>query len=447
MSGFPISEATPVAFTDPLPASCDLVIVGGGIIGICAAIFAADRGLKVVVCEKGRVAGEQSSRNWGWIRQQGRDLGELPIVMESIRLWNAFQAELGRDVMGLRWSGILKASRTDAHLARSEQWLRLARPFGVDTRILTRTEMQDMLPGAAAPFAGGLFTPSDGRAEPWVTVPALARLAQARGVVIREGCAVRRLEMAAGQIAGVETERGRIGAAQVIVAAGSWSRLFLAQHGVKIPQLSVLASVAATEPVAGLPDLAFSDGDYAIRPRADGGLTLGPGSEHDFSIGPDAFASFFPYLPTLRRDFRSTNFRPWPPRGYPDGWTTPRRWQGESPFEAMRVLAPRPNMATLGRAHAAFRKAFPGAGPLRFRTAWAGMIDTLPDVVPVIDRVAALPGLILATGMAGHGFGIGPGVGRVLADIAIGQPPGHDLSRFRFVRFAEGGPPDFGAAL
>lgn len=447
MTGFPITPASPVVFADALPASCDLVILGAGIIGICAAIFAADRGLKVVVCEKGRVAGEQSSRNWGWIRQQGRDLGELPIVMEAIGHWRAFEAELGDDTLGLRWTGTLKASRTEAHLARSAEWLRLAKPFGVDTRMVSRAEMHDMVPGAAVEYAGGVFTPSDGRAEPWVAVSALARLAQARGVVIREACAVRGLEVSGGQISGVDTERGRIGTAQVIVAAGAWSRLFLAPYGVHIPQLSVLSSVASTDPVPGLFAGGFSDGDYAFRTRADGGLTLAPGSEHDVFIGPDAFASFFRYMPTLRQDFRSTHFRPWAPRGFPDGWTTPRRWTGESPFEALRILSPRPNMATLNRARVALERAFPQAGPLRFRTVWAGMIDTLPDVVPVIDRVAALPGLILATGMAGHGFGIGPGVGRVLADMAMGQPVGHDLSRFRFVRFSDGSPVDFGAAL
>ena len=70
-----------------LPESPDVIIVGAGIAGISAAWFLHQAGLCVVVCEKGIVAGEQSSRNWGWIRQQGRDQAELPIVMESMRLW------------------------------------------------------------------------------------------------------------------------------------------------------------------------------------------------------------------------------------------------------------------------------------------------------------------------------------------------------------------------
>jgi glycine/D-amino acid oxidase-like deaminating enzyme len=77
---------------------------------------------------------------------------------------------------------------------------------------------------------------------------------------------------------------------------------------------------------------------------------------------------------------------------------------------------------------------------VRIKAAWAGMIDSLPDIVPVIDRVAQVPGLIAATGMSGHGFGIGPGVGRVLADLLAGRAPGHDLTRFRFDRFGAARP-------
>lgn len=440
---FPISEATPPAFLDPLPDACDLVIVGGGVIGVCAALFAAERGLKVVLCEKGRIAAEQSSRNWGWIRQQGRDPDELPIVVEALRHWQAFEVEVGG--LGLARSGVMYTARSAAELARYEAWLPHARAQGVDSQMLTRAEMAGM--GLAGPWTGALWTASDCRAEPWFAVPRLAALAQARGAVLREACAVRGLDIAAGRIAGVETEHGRIAAPQVIVAAGAWSRLFLAAAGVRIPQLSVLASVAATDPVAGVYSGNLSDDDYAFRTRADGGLTLAPGAEHDFFIGPDAFSSFFVYTSILRRDLRSTTFRAKAPSGYPDGWRTPRRWRAESPFEAQRILNPAPNIASLRKAAAGFARAFPKAPELRFRNTWAGMIDTLPDVVPVIDYVASHPGLIVATGMSGHGFGIGPGVGRVLADLVQGRAPGHDLRRFRFARFTDGSPIDRGAAL
>ena len=76
---FAYSAAQPVQFPGPPPAVCDVVVIGGGVIGVMTAWFLAERGLRVTLCEKGRIAGEQSSRNWGWVRQQGRDPAELPI--------------------------------------------------------------------------------------------------------------------------------------------------------------------------------------------------------------------------------------------------------------------------------------------------------------------------------------------------------------------------------
>lgn len=439
MMAFPISMDQPARFAGPLPAACDVVVIGGGVIGVMSAHYLAERGFRVVLCEKGRIAGEQSSRNWGWIRQQGRDPAELPIMVESLRLWQGLAQEHG-DALGFRQTGVLYLAGSDKALAGYEGWLPHAKANGLDTVMLSRAEVAAMLPGSTGHWPGGLFTPSDARAEPWVAVPALALGAVARGVTVAEECAVRGLEVAGGRITGVVTERGRITCEQVVLAGGAWSSLFARRHGVTLPQLSVLASVAATEPMAEIFPGAAADDAFAFRRRADGGYSLAPGAEHDFFTGPDALRHLRGYLPILRKDMKSTHFRMAAPAGYPDGWRTPRRWQAAlpSPFEAMRILNPAPNMATIGRTQDAFARAFPGLGRPKLRAVWAGMIDTMPDVVPVIDRVAALPGLVIATGMSGHGFGIGPGVGRVVADLVAGRPVGHDLHRFRLSRFTDG---------
>jgi glycine/D-amino acid oxidase-like deaminating enzyme len=211
----------------------------------------------------------------------------------------------------------------------------------------------------------------------------------------------------------------------------------------------VLASVAATERMPQFHDGAATDNDFAFRRRADGGYTLAPGAEHDFFIGPDALRNFARYLPVLKKDFRSTTFRLRAPQGYPDGWGTARHWDVErgSPFEAMRVLNPAPNPGTIRRILDSFARAFPDFGRPKLRVAWGGMIDTMPDVVPVIDRVASVPGLVVATGLSGHGFGIGPGLGRVVADLVAGRSVGHDLHRFRLSRFSDGSVVAVGATL
>lgn len=438
MTPFPISLSQPPRFTGPLPRQADVVVIGGGIAGIMTAWFLTKAGQRVVLCEKGRIAGEQSGRNWGWIRKQGRDPSELPIMIEALDIWRNLQAEAQAD-FGFRESGVLYLANSQKDMADFEGWMVHARAHGLDTQMLGRDALGARLPNAAG-WLGGILTPSDARAEPFLAVPALAAALQRMGAAIIEGCAVRTLDIQAGRVAGVVTERGRIRADRVVVAGGAWSSLFLRRHGVSLPQLAVKATVSATVPLDFPHEYAAADSHFAFRKRQDGGLTLTPGAAHDFWIGPDAFRHLKPFLPVLRKDWRSTRFHMTAPGGYPDAWGTPRRWSAEdqSPFERMRILNPAPNLAFIERTRDLFAAAFPTIGRPKVASAWAGMIDTMPDVVPVIDHVAALPGLTICTGLSGHGFGIGPGVGRVTADLVLGRDPGHDLTRFRLSRFSDG---------
>ena len=116
MQTFPISEATPVAYASPLPSQADVVVIGGGVIGVCTALNLAQAGLSVILLEKGRIAAEQSSRNWGWIRQQGRDLAELPIMVEAIGRWKELAAQTNVD-FGLRQGGVTYFANSAKQLA------------------------------------------------------------------------------------------------------------------------------------------------------------------------------------------------------------------------------------------------------------------------------------------------------------------------------------------
>lgn len=428
-----ITMQTPQRFGGPVPQSCDVVVIGGGVMGVSTALELAARGLRVVLCEKGRIAGEQSSRNWGWIRQQGRDLAELPVMMESLSIWKSHAARFGA-ALGFAQEGVMYLAQTEAEMQGFATWAEAARLQGLQTHLRTKAEVANRLGG---PWIGALETPTDARAEPWVAVPILAEYAASQGVSIHESCAVRHLNIAAGRIKGVVTEHGPIACDQVVVAGGAWSSLFLRAHGINIPQLTVLSSVAATEPLPQVYAGNAADDRIGFRRRMDGGYSLAPGFSHDFFIGPDAFRHFFKYWPQLRKDHRGTSFRLKAPRGFPDAWGTRRRWTGVSPFEQMRILDPAPNKRALAQAAADFAAAFPQFGTVRFAKTWAGMIDMMPDVVPVIDR-AGIDGLVIATGLSGHGFGIGPGFGRVVADLVAGHPIGHDLTRFRLSRFRDG---------
>ncbi len=448
LTAFPFTEATPVQFHGPLPKTSEVVIVGGGIIGVMTALFLARRNVSVTLLEKGRIAAEQSSRNWGWIRQQGRDADELPIVIEACRLWRQLAEECGEDI-GLRQTGVTYLARTDKELADFAEFLKIAEAHGVDTRLLDSDEVAELIPGMSRRFGGGMTTPSDMRAEPWIAVPAIARLAAREGVNIVENCAARRLDLSGGRISGVWTEKGRVATSNVLVASGAWTSLFLRAHGVSIPQLSVRLTVAATGPMPEIHAGAATDEHIAFRRRQDGGYTLAPGGSHQLYVGPDAFRHLTKYLTALKANPFGTRYLPAAPRGYPDAWSTPRKWDAdaESPFERMRVLNPAPEASGLRAIDRGFRDLFPQFKQVPIKASWAGMIDAMPDVVPVVDRVPAIPGLVIATGMSGHGFGIGPGMGRVLSDLIQGNAPGHDLNRFRLSRFTDGSPIRPGPAI
>jgi glycine/D-amino acid oxidase-like deaminating enzyme len=445
---FPITQNSPVQFSSALPVATDIVIIGGGIIGVMSAWFLAKAGKRVVLCEKGRIAGEQSSRNWGWVRQQGRDPAELPIMIEANRIWQTLSKECGED-LGFCQTGVLYLANTAKDMANFDGWLPHAKAHQLDTKILTAAEVAAMIPNAKANWQGGLWTASDGRAEPSLAAPALARALVRMGVTIIENCAVRSLDIANGRLTGVITEQGRIACEHAVLAGGAWSLLFLRNHGVSIPQLSLRSTVIATTPMPDLFSGGAVDNNFAFRRRADGGYTIALGTQHDLYVGIDAFRNFSNFLPQLKANPFGTSYRLAAPKHFPDAWSTKRTWSADevSPFEKKRVLNPAPNAKSVQKMLQYFAKAFPNFGQPQIKTAWAGMIDTMPDVVPIIDHAPSISGLTIATGMSGHGFGIGPGVGRVVADLVLGKPPTHDLTRFRFSRFCDGSKIELGPSL
>lgn len=417
-----------------MPAKADVVVIGGGIIGISAALVLAERGISVAVCEKGRVGHEQSGRNWGWVRVMGRDPGEIPMALESQRMWEGLAQRVGAD-LGFTRSGIVYVADTPADLARHEQWLEHAKPYQIGSRLLSTKEIETVLPGSARRYAGALFTPLDARAEPFKAVPAIARKLRDLGGHVLEGCAVRGLETSAGRVSGVITEKGVIACQKVVLAGGAWSRLFLGNLGIDLPQLKVLGSVLRTEPLDGPPTHAVGASDFAFRKRADGGYSIAHRGANLAEIVPDSFRLFADFVPALIRQRHELRVRL--TERFAEEWATPRRWRMDevTPFERVRILDPKPNAAILAEGQRNLIAAFPAFKDMKVAASWGGLIDATPDAVPVIGEVPRLPGLILATGFSGHGFGIGPGAGRMVADLASGQTPGVDMRPFRLERF------------
>jgi glycine/D-amino acid oxidase-like deaminating enzyme len=424
---------------DGIPETADIVVIGGGIIGVSTAWFLAKQGIDVVLCEKGHIAGEQSGRNWGWVRLQGRDPRELPMMLESMRIFSGLEDEIGESV-GFSRGGCLFMADSDKDLQGFHDWLETAREFELDTRIIDAGGISEIVKGATTRWSGAMYTPSDARAEPHKTAPAIARAAARSGATILTACAVRGIESSGGRVSSVVTEHGTIRTSVVLCAAGAWSSMFCRSIDIAVPQLTVRGTVARTAPAERVLDGNLFDSRLGIRRREDGGYTVAHGSILDHGITPSTFRYAFKFLPALLKELKVLRIRFG--RDFVDELMMPAKWALDrpSPFEQNRVLNPAPSARILKGIRRNLDDMFPQLAGVDIVESWAGMVETSPDVVPMIGEVGDIPGFYLATGFSGHGFGIGPGAGKALAAMLTGADNPIDLSPFRLSRFFDGTP-------
>jgi glycine/D-amino acid oxidase-like deaminating enzyme len=424
--------------SDPsLPKSADVVVIGGGIAGSAAAYALAGKGISVALVEKGRIAAEQSSRNWGWCRQQHRDLRELPLAMRSLEIWGRLAEGLGADP-GFRRTGLVYVTTRPADLALWEAWTLRARDYQMHSRVLSAAEAKDMTPGSTADWIGGIHSPTDGRAEPGLATAVIAEGARKRGATLHQDCAVRGLDIEAGKVVGVITEKGRIRSPAVLCAGGAWSSLFCRRHGIRLAQASVTSTSFATRPAPGVTEGGLSMPDVTIRRRLDGGFSVGLTGRGLLELSPQGMLYARDFWPTFRKRHAMLTFAIG--RSFFSGPEALSRWsfEGVSPFERQRVLDPAPGAHLVQLGLKRLAAYYPGLAKLEVAEAWGGMIDSTPDGVPVISAVDPLPGFYLSTGYSGHGFGIGPAAGQLAADLIAGDPPIVDPHPYRYRRMIDG---------
>ncbi|RWR09050.1 NAD(P)/FAD-dependent oxidoreductase [Paenirhodobacter populi] len=437
----PGPKLDPVESDPVLPQSVDVVVIGGGIAGSCAALELADRGLRVALCEKGQVGAEQSSRNWGWVRLSHRDPREMPLMVESVRLWQTINERVGADT-GYRKCGITFTLATDADVADAEEAIAEQNKYQIPARLIPAAEALERFPGLSLDIKGAMYNPEDGRAEPQKAAPAVARALRERGGTVHQNCAVRVIETAGGRVSGVVTEKGTIRCSAVLLAGGAWSRLFLNNMGIYLPQLRTTSTVLRTSPIPDGPDGTVKYKDFTVRHRYDGGYTIAGSNTSRFEITPDSFRLFKAFLPTLKNEWRG--LRMTVGRQTLEGLRTARKWgpNDRTPFEETRILDPIPDRRRADRMLADVKGAWPTFADATVEQYWAGQIDVLPDVIPAISPTEGVkngvPGLFVSTGFSGHGFGLGPGAGRLAADLVSGHTPIVDPTPFRLSRFTDG---------
>jgi glycine/D-amino acid oxidase-like deaminating enzyme len=418
-----------------LPAEADAVVIGGGIIGAFTAYYLAKRGMKVALLEKGRIGAEQSSRNWGWCRQQNRDARELPLATKSLDLWERFALDAGEQT-GFRRCGLLYLSNSEEELAGWARWRDFARTAGVTTHMLSSAEATERGRVTGRAWRGGVFSPTDGIANPTSAAPAAARAVMKLGGTVHQSCAARGIETARGRVAGVVTEKGTIHTGTAILAGGAWASSFCRQLGIRFPQASVRQSVLAVGTGAGaLPDVLHT-ADLTLTRRGDGNHTLAISGRA--RVDPTAQLLLFakPFLPMFTRRWRKLKLGGI--EGIRSGHEGVSRWRLDrpTPMERMRILDPAVDEATVRLIHERAVKLIPALKDCAISAAWSGYVDSTPDGVPGIGESASLPGFVLAAGFSGHGFGIGPGAGHLIADVVAGDEPIVDPRPYHPDRFA-----------
>lgn len=420
-----------------LPQAADVVVIGGGIIGVCTALFLARSGVSVALFEKGMVAGEQSSRNWGFCRQQGRDLAEVPLIKHSINLWHQMD-QLVEATVGFHQAGVMYLADTAQLKQEYEQWYEETKSYDIGSTLIDSAKIAKLFPGLKHEWLSALYTHGDGRAEPFLAAPRIAVAAQKAGATVHQNCAVRGIETSAGRISAVVTESGVVNTSRVVLAGGAWSELFCRSIGLKLPQLSVRSSVLRTEKLDSVGDVALWAPGFATRRRQDGGYTIANGSMSVASITTD-YIRYLGYFLSAYKTERKT-LRLEIGQRLVESLLRSAKWplDGISPFERCRILDPDPDKDILISALGKIKEHIPAMKDISVAESWAGYIDVTPDAIPVISSVPQQKGFFVATGFSGHGFGIGPGAGQLMAELVTERDTCVDPKPFRYGRYFDG---------
>jgi glycine/D-amino acid oxidase-like deaminating enzyme len=354
----------------------DVVVIGGGIMGAAAVRYLAELGCRrPVLLERDTLASGSTGHCAGGVRTLFSDELNVRIGLESIRRLQRFEEEVGEQ-LDLRLDGYLFLLDNSADVERFKADLVHQVAAGIETRVLTPEETQDIVPQLAVDdLRGAVLNPVAGLVTPDLVVQGCARWAARLGAQVLQSCAVQRIVVASGRVAGVETGRGRIETDCVVLTAGVWSRELAASAGLDLPVEPERRFMYVTEGAPQFPEQLP--------------LTI------DFST------SFY-----FHREGNSILF------GGRD--------------QTLDDLAPR-----------AARR-LPALAELEVRHTISGFYEMSPDHNAVIGAAAEPAGLVYATGFSGHGFQQGLVVGEHLAELALGLEPTFDLSQFDLERFARG---------
>ncbi len=366
----------------------DVIIVGGGIIGCAAAYYLTKKGCSVLVLEGSKDIGNGgSSRNGGGVRQSGRDPRELPLAMYGIKnLWPTLSEELEVDCE-YHQDGNLRLGKTEKHLEILQGLTDRAKACGLDVRMIDGDEVRAINPYLSDEVIGASWCPTDGHANPLTTTLGYYKMARRLGARFITEEPVAALRKIKGHLRQVITKDNVYEGDTVILAAGLGSRDIAATVGIDIPMQPAMLEALVTEAQPPMFDqmLGTAEADFYGHQTKHGSFVFGGTSGLE---------------------------------GFTKDNHTPVTSSISAPSTCRGII-----------------KYFPVLRDAKIVRTWAGWMDLCADKVPVISTVSEVPGLILACGFSGHGFGIAPAVGTVLSQLALHEPTAVDLHELRYDRF------------
>jgi glycine/D-amino acid oxidase-like deaminating enzyme len=375
----------------------DVLVVGGGIVGCALAWMLAREGVEVQVIERRAIGAGASGANAGSLHAQiphepflakgegwARNYGSaLRLLAASIALWRDWPEALATD-LDLSVPGGLLVAETEAQLADIARKAAIELAAGVPVELLDAQGLRRLAPYVSPRVIGGLFCPGEGKANPLVTTPALARAAIAAGAMLRAPLELRGLARTAGGFR-AETDEGTIAARRVVNAAGAEAARVSAMLGLDLPIEAHPIQVNVTEPAAPIiHHLVYHAAErLSLKQARTGGVLIGGG---------------------------------WPSRIRADG----------------RLVAdPRSMAENIALAIAAV----PAIADLRLLRTWPAIVNGTDDWLPILGESPGLRGFFHAI-FPWVGFTGAPITARITADLLLGRDPGFDLEPFSVDRFA-----------
>jgi sarcosine oxidase, subunit beta len=370
--------------------SADVVVIGGGITGAATAYALARDGIDVVLVERFGLAAMASGWTLAGVRQSGRHPAELPLARAAVARWAGLDEELDART-GYRRHGNMRLARTPDEVLVIRRLVEEQRAKGLELDFLpTTAAVREREPALAPTVVAASLCPTDGSADPVASVEAFARAAERHGAKLLLGERASALQVAKGRLEVVRTDRRRIATRHAVIACGAFGNELLAPLGLAVPLRQPMVTVLQTEPMPPLlgPVLGVANADMAGRQEGSGRLRVTSGAG---------------------------------------------AWHGRLATEPTPRVSP--TAGSVAQVVEKLTHVLPAFATCEVHAVWAGLLDLTPDALPVLDHAPSIDGLVAAMGFSGHGFGIGPVTGEIMANLVQGRASGFDLEPFRFARF------------